>query len=757
MDEPLPTKKRGRPRKQAVRNSSVDQTPASVLEAESAIHSDVMREPLPPGRSAKPKGRTALKASDTIEDVAVTRSTRAAKMRSQGPDLGSKSAKVIRTERKMMIVISGLKTEDLFSTGRKHAASSNEDDEVYPAVDGSFRTERRRIGVQGYRDASEDRVETKVIDEAPARLRADSSPDPSSGSPSPTVLVRPTGEGTRPQVSSSLSRHSDVSIESSDLKVHTSVKHLQSQRASEGQEEGENHPTAGHEIAVESDGHADSSDAGVGSASPSPRLDEDAMTPPEASTEEDLAAVDAGSLGPYRPDEWAEEEESSVEEGIEAFRYRALTSPEDFHPALSSPERRSSYELYVAAEAAAAALCAWQKEYHEIEYRVAIRLGEVPKENGTIDEDIVYEDKKEADLYGYTWNPAVSRRGIQDPVAQRVNLVAGRAPTARALNQEPAEGSAGIEAVVRRRGRPRKVMGIDVADLKETVEPGPAVQRRSQRQAVASKKMVPEPDGKPADAPKKRGRPRTRPIPTHVQPPQDPGVETEATIAPAPKRRGRPPKHLNSTSMQVGPQPKKQKIDDLREEQCELPPKRLAQDARSSKVMGGPRTVRSHHLQDVTQQLADIETVVDQATPGVEGEVDTPGPSLQPPSAIKARARGGRGGRGQSAPSGGKVGNNMRRDARTTNDKSARDANAKRDVGAVPAALTRTGLTEFERFQLLSSGESSSVLRARRIPRAEVALTNAEVDPIGTIEGHDDVAIKEEIVGDGADDSLYDM
>ncbi|KAL4892168.1 hypothetical protein BDV59DRAFT_58355 [Aspergillus ambiguus] len=98
-----------------------------------------------------------------------------------------------------------------------------------------------------------------------------------------------------------------------------------------------------------------------------------------------------------------------------------ITALEDFLSQLRDPESRSSDELYAITENVAYALKAWQDEYMAIEklHKLATRHNAKPTTNPRkLDRPAVFEDKKEATLYGYKHDPKEDKVGFQNPFTQ---------------------------------------------------------------------------------------------------------------------------------------------------------------------------------------------------------------------------------------------------------------------------------------------------------------------------------------------------
>ncbi|KAK1149380.1 hypothetical protein N8T08_006603 [Aspergillus melleus] len=98
-----------------------------------------------------------------------------------------------------------------------------------------------------------------------------------------------------------------------------------------------------------------------------------------------------------------------------------ITPLEDLLAQLRDAEKRSQDELYAITENVAHVLKAWQDEYLAIEklHRVATRHNvKQPSGPRKLDRREVFEDKKEAMLYGYKHDPKEDKVGNQNPFVQ---------------------------------------------------------------------------------------------------------------------------------------------------------------------------------------------------------------------------------------------------------------------------------------------------------------------------------------------------
>ncbi|KAI9705260.1 MAG: hypothetical protein M1820_005258 [Bogoriella megaspora] len=103
-------------------------------------------------------------------------------------------------------------------------------------------------------------------------------------------------------------------------------------------------------------------------------------------------------------------------------RFNPMTEPDAFIAALTklNPQQRPMDVLYAIAENTQATLKLWQDEYLAIDKRTAPHAN-IPRKPATgarnpIDPE-TYEDMREAEIYGYTFDP--KRIGVQNPFTQR--------------------------------------------------------------------------------------------------------------------------------------------------------------------------------------------------------------------------------------------------------------------------------------------------------------------------------------------------
>ncbi|KAF3484026.1 uncharacterized protein GIQ15_03350 [Arthroderma uncinatum] len=120
-------------------------------------------------------------------------------------------------------------------------------------------------------------------------------------------------------------------------------------------------------------------------------------------------------------------------------KFLPLTDPNIYIDIMKDPSSLSTKELYAITVNAAHALRIWQDEHMALEKlikratRSSLKKTSNPRE---LEDPQVYEDKKEAMLYGYKHDPKVSQIGCQDPFAQ-----GGFIPTADQMRKMKASGT----------------------------------------------------------------------------------------------------------------------------------------------------------------------------------------------------------------------------------------------------------------------------------------------------------------------------
>ncbi|KAK2861083.1 hypothetical protein FQN49_004562 [Arthroderma sp. PD_2] len=120
-------------------------------------------------------------------------------------------------------------------------------------------------------------------------------------------------------------------------------------------------------------------------------------------------------------------------------KFLPLTDPNIYIDIMKDPSSLSTKELYAITVNAAHALKVWQDEHMALEKlikratRTSLKKTSNPRE---LEDPQVYEDKKEAMLYGYKHDPKASQIGCQDPFAQ-----GGFIPTADQMRKMKASGT----------------------------------------------------------------------------------------------------------------------------------------------------------------------------------------------------------------------------------------------------------------------------------------------------------------------------
>ncbi|KAF2469100.1 uncharacterized protein BDR25DRAFT_304629 [Lindgomyces ingoldianus] len=167
-----------------------------------------------------------------------------------------------------------------------------------------------------------------------------------------------------------------------------------------------------------------------GSSTQTPQGRDAASTPAEAAVPalldpEDDVLSDSDLLGPWVED-YEPPNESECDDKADYLlktQFKPMTNVQDIIASLTKypVSQRSTASLYAMAENTFKILKAWQDEYLMLDARTAPHAHppKKPAQGGRIPLDpLVYEDMKEADLYGYAYDPKKGP-GNQDPFAQR--------------------------------------------------------------------------------------------------------------------------------------------------------------------------------------------------------------------------------------------------------------------------------------------------------------------------------------------------
>ncbi|KKZ60101.1 hypothetical protein EMCG_00792 [[Emmonsia] crescens] len=108
-------------------------------------------------------------------------------------------------------------------------------------------------------------------------------------------------------------------------------------------------------------------------------------------------------------------------ESVAKGNFLPITKPEIYVDILKDPESHTTEELYALTANTARALRVWQDEYLAIDKlskratRHSLKKVVNPRK---LEDPLVFEDKKEAMLYGYKHDPRESKIGCQDPFVQ---------------------------------------------------------------------------------------------------------------------------------------------------------------------------------------------------------------------------------------------------------------------------------------------------------------------------------------------------
>ncbi|KAI9801908.1 MAG: hypothetical protein M1833_002222 [Piccolia ochrophora] len=322
------------------------------------------------------------------------------------------------------------------------------------------------------------------------------------------------------------------------------------------------------------------------------------LTSKQPSERSDAAPFNFDDLEPYEDDPESESDKNAdrITTMITHQKMRKITPPEKFLSSLKKPSQMTNDELYHVGEVINKAMAAWQGEWIALDRITAKPRGEWAKDPRKRPTDVEFEDQREADIYGYKWDPKVDKRGEQDIVGQRIQNFGGRElrqrkPTTKALAGESED--TGAQETERRAPR-RRAMGLDIPDVSESAESAQELKRGGRLRKAARRDQVIE-STEAADTPRKRGRPRTNPVPSRLRELQEGSLrtstESDSTSAPPAKRRGRPPKNLSALNDQEtgGSQlshQRKRKADSLEDDEHDEeeggPPKRIKSAKRSA-------------------------------------------------------------------------------------------------------------------------------------------------------------------------------
>ncbi|KAK2749669.1 hypothetical protein FQN57_005891 [Myotisia sp. PD_48] len=171
-------------------------------------------------------------------------------------------------------------------------------------------------------------------------------------------------------------------------------------------------------------------------------------------------------------------ESSSAAKG----EFLPITDASIYTDILKDPQSHPTKELYAITANAANTLKIWQDEYLYLEKLIKLTTKSVlkkPPNPREPEEAQVYEDKKEAMLYGYKYDPKPNQVGYQDPFAQ-----GGFIPTAEQMRKLKASG---LEPWQMDNWKPVKVDGVDCVPK---VRPPVVIKPRRKPVPIATKPEV---------------------------------------------------------------------------------------------------------------------------------------------------------------------------------------------------------------------------------------------------------------------------
>lgn len=324
-------------------------------------------------------------------------------------------------------------------------------------------------------------------------------------------------------------------------------------------------------------------------------------------------------------------------------RFLPMTDPQSFVKALTKhqPSARTTDSLYNLALATQKALRAWQDEYIKLDVITAPQShpAKKPCTGGRIPVDpAVYEDMKEAELYGYAFDPKKPPGG-QDPFAQRIGgeFIGGRELRARRARDLGSAAASETEDDGDRGGK-RARRAVRKFDLGANGTSDAAPVRRgwggARKRAAASE--TPDVEGQPV---RKRGRLATKAmtlLPQRIQEMRATSVmttteeegeddsKTPSQGAPV-HRRGRPPgsKNLAARSDKgVKKGPRKPNASRLQTQDQDYQSQNNGLDASPSASMN-QQSLTPHPPQQTPsdqqyQQTPSIDPFMTNATPGAD-------------------------------------------------------------------------------------------------------------------------------------------
>ncbi|KAI9821082.1 MAG: hypothetical protein M1827_003816 [Pycnora praestabilis] len=287
----------------------------------------------------------------------------------------------------------------------------------------------------------------------------------------------------------------------------------------------------------------------------------------------DFDLSDADFPPPYCSEAVSPNDGATTPEQIAATKFLPITDVEKFLLALAGPGERSTKALYVIAENAQNALKSWQDEWMLVEKRIARATERKAHNPRPIVDEVIYEDMKEADLYGFRYDSNPLKQGRQDPKAQRKGrMVGGRELRHRMPNSLIVAESDDAGAIVDgpRVRKPRQHFGsVSEAETRgqrlRTASEAPSSMDKGKKRTIDETPDV-------SDGPRKRGRPKASLLPPRIRAMRNDSLlpstattevedeldaDSDDVFGTPPKssfmskRRGRPPKHLSKDLSQT--------------------------------------------------------------------------------------------------------------------------------------------------------------------------------------------------------------
>ncbi|KAI9890202.1 MAG: hypothetical protein M1814_004364 [Vezdaea aestivalis] len=433
--------------------------------------------------------------------------------------------------------------------------------------------------------------------------------------------------------------------------------------------------------------------------------------------------------------------------------FRVLATADNFIKALEDPKQRSAADLQIITENAVEALVSWQIEWAALEEKVAAASARKPRNPLEPQHPVVWEDRKEADLYGFRYDPSSSKLGAQDIFGQRSSKNHfGRELRRRGRGKREwtslVENDDDGALEPRGRGRPRRNVRAATDFSEQSIfDSAPGSQRNG----------LDTPYGSPG--PRKRGRGRGTNSNLHARirdlrdgdTPSLFSSDSEGTPAPT-KRRGRPSKAEKDRMLAFsGGQSAEGAFASA------LPASSGNADDASQYTADGTKPIKSQKRSDAMKIWWAERKNLAKSSQSATTPQYLPITSRSNELAPRGSGGGGRGGRKRGSVRGAAAvrGRGRGRGRGNRGSLSAwiepRPIEPDQAPPSMPMTPTRPStLTEYERFQLLASGEGSEGLGRGHRRVAESVSASAAGTPILSQDAEGPKAIAME-----ADDSEY--